>query len=351
MKTAIIIPIYNVKEYLSTCINSVLNQSNRDFELILVDDGSTDGSEKICDGYLKENSDVEIKVIHKKNGGLVSAWKEGVLNISTETTHILFIDPDDWISTGYLDFLHKNYLKTSADVITTSISRVHNAKIDMIRFPIANGLYTSKNMNYIYSHFLNNGGFYTRGMPINRWGKLLKKELVIDNMHYVPNDVTFAEDLNLIFPIIINSSTIEIIQDSKETYYYRIRNNSMLRKYNENMWDSVTKVYKNLRSISINTNISKLTRQVNKDYVGAVDLCYKNNLENPKGTKSALDFIDVLHSDNMLKISLNDTDLEYYSYIDKMVILAIKTKSKFLQKSLFYILKGMKKMRNVFSRI
>lgn len=351
MKTAIIIPIYNVKEYLSTCINSVLNQSNRDFELILVDDGSTDGSEKICNEYLKEDSDVEIKVIHKKNGGLVSAWKEGVFNISKETTHILFIDPDDWISTGYLDFLHKSYLRTSADVITTSISRVHNGKINIMSFPIANGLYTSTNMKYIYSHLLNNGGFYTRGMPINRWGKLLKKELVIDNMHYVPNDVTFAEDLNLIFPIIVNSLTIEILQDSKETYYYRIRNDSMLRKYNENMWDSVTKVYKNLRSISIDTNISELIQQVNKDYVGAVDLCYKNNLENPKGTKAALNFIDTLHSDNILKIALNDTDLEYYSYIDKGVIFAIRTKSMLLRRSLFYILKGMKKTRNAFSKI
>ncbi|MGN1282527.1 MAG: glycosyltransferase family 2 protein [Limosilactobacillus sp.] len=350
MKTAIIVPIYNVEKYLCECINSILKQNNKNFELILVDDGSTDGSGQICDGYQKEKSGIPIKVIHKKNGGLVSAWKQGVSAMSNECTHILFIDPDDWISEGYLNFLQKEYLKCHADVIITSVTKVRNTSKELIRFPIPNGVYTSKNIQNVYAHFLNNNGFFTRGLPVNRWGKLIKKSLVIKNMHYVPNDVTFAEDLNLIFPIIISSSKIDIIQDSPETYYYRIRKDSMLRGYDKNMWNSVKKVYKKLMLISINSDISVLVQQVYKDYVGAIDLCYKNNLENTRGIKEALNFIDILRTDVMFNEALHYENLEHYSIIDKIIMSAINTKSKFSQFLFFCLLKEMKILRNTFSR-
>ena len=70
-KISVIIPVYNVKEYLKECIDSVINQSYKNLEIILIDDGSTDGSEKICDDY--KNNDDRIVVVHKKNGGLASA--------------------------------------------------------------------------------------------------------------------------------------------------------------------------------------------------------------------------------------------------------------------------------------
>ena len=350
MKTAIIVPIFNVEKYLNNCIDSILRQSNRNFELILVDDGSTDGSGKICDKYLKSKLDVVIKVIHKKNKGLVSAWKKGVSSISKDCTHILFIDPDDWISDSYLNFLHECYLKSNADIIVTSITRVHGENRTLVKFPIANGVYTSEHIDTIYSHLLNNGGFFTRGLPVNRWGKLLRKELVLENMHYVSDDVTFAEDLNLFFPMIIKSSIIEVIQDSSESYYYRIRKDSMLRKYDANMWNSINKVYEVLMSISTTTNNLKLIQQVNKDYVGAVNLCYKNNLENTNGLKNALKFIKLLHTNSMFINALKDVDLREYSYIDRGVISAIKTNNKITRICFFYILKEMKIVRNTFLR-
>lgn len=98
---SVIIPVYNCETYISRCVDSVLNQSYRDFELILVDDGSTDSSGALCDGFLQR--DKRVLVIHKKNGGASSARNAG-LDLATGE-YIAFIDADDWVDANYLDTL------------------------------------------------------------------------------------------------------------------------------------------------------------------------------------------------------------------------------------------------------
>lgn len=90
---SIIIPVYNVEKYLNKCVDSVLNQTFTDFEVILVDDGSTDNCPAICDSYAEK--DKRVKVIHKPNGGLINARKSG-LEIA-DGNYIGFVDSDDWI--------------------------------------------------------------------------------------------------------------------------------------------------------------------------------------------------------------------------------------------------------------
>ena len=110
---SIIIPVYNVKPYLKRCVESVLNQSYTDFESILVDDGSTDGSSVICDEYLERDS--RIRVIHKENGGLSDARNAGIKAAVGE--YILFVDSDDFLNTDALDTLTKE-IRPGVDIIT-----------------------------------------------------------------------------------------------------------------------------------------------------------------------------------------------------------------------------------------
>ena len=90
---SVIVPVYNVERYLTRCIDSILAQTYQNFELILVDDGSTDGSGTLCDSYMKKDS--RIKVIHKKNGGLSDARNSGI--DAAEGEFLSFIDSDDWV--------------------------------------------------------------------------------------------------------------------------------------------------------------------------------------------------------------------------------------------------------------
>ena len=104
MQFSVILPIYNVEKYLAECIESVLSQSFKDYELILVDDGSKDGSGRICDEYAQKDS--RIKVLHKENGGLSDARNYGTERASGD--YIVYIDSDDYVvSTEFLSDLNE----------------------------------------------------------------------------------------------------------------------------------------------------------------------------------------------------------------------------------------------------
>lgn len=109
---SVIVPIYKVEKYLSECVDSILNQTYENFEIILIDDGSPDNSGKICDEYASKDN--RIKVIHKENGGLPSARNAG-LNVASGE-YVAFVDSDDAIENNYLEELYKSIIEEKSDV-------------------------------------------------------------------------------------------------------------------------------------------------------------------------------------------------------------------------------------------
>ncbi|MFR5264943.1 glycosyltransferase family 2 protein [Clostridium sp.] len=154
---SVIVPIYNVEKYLENCINSILNQSYKDFELILVDDGSPDNCGKICDDYAKKDS--RIKVIHKKNGGLSDARNVGIEAAKGE--YISFIDSDDWIhkdfyltlfnalSSSNSDIAICNFLKVSNNDIKDKIINTNPTVETLSNLEVLNDLYSDNYVNCI----------------------------------------------------------------------------------------------------------------------------------------------------------------------------------------------------------
>lgn len=119
---SVIVPVYKVEDYLRKCLESIISQSFRDIEIILVDDGSPDSSPAICDEYA--SIDARIKVIHKKNGGLSSARNTGLEVASGD--YIVFIDSDDWIDPGCFENMAALLRKNSVDVLMTVKTSVYN---------------------------------------------------------------------------------------------------------------------------------------------------------------------------------------------------------------------------------
>lgn len=119
-KVSVVVPVFNVEEYLHKCINSLLNQTLKEIEIILIDDGSIDKSSFICDFY-SENYE-NIKVIHKKNEGLGMACNTG-LNIATGK-YIAFLDSDDWVDKEMYETMYKNAVENNAEMVFTGIRRV-----------------------------------------------------------------------------------------------------------------------------------------------------------------------------------------------------------------------------------
>lgn len=108
----IIVPVYNVKEYLCRCVDSIIKQTYKDIDVVLVDDGSTDGSERICDELSVD--DTRVRVIHKPNGGLSSARNAGIEAAHGE--YIMFVDSDDWLHPRMVELLHDDMSQNDAEM-------------------------------------------------------------------------------------------------------------------------------------------------------------------------------------------------------------------------------------------
>ena len=115
---SIIIPVYNVEKYLNKCLNSVIEQTYKNIEVILIDDGSTDNSGKICDEYAK--NDIRIKIIHQQNGGVSTARNNGLEHATGK--YITFVDSDDYIEKEMIETMAKKIMKKNADIVICGVT-------------------------------------------------------------------------------------------------------------------------------------------------------------------------------------------------------------------------------------
>ena len=118
---SVVVPVYNVEKYIDKCINSIINQTYKNLEIILVDDGSPDNCGKICDEYAKKDN--RIKVTHKENGGVSSARNIGIKNATGDW--LTFVDADDWIENNFVEQLLKIGNQENAEIVLCGYNRVN----------------------------------------------------------------------------------------------------------------------------------------------------------------------------------------------------------------------------------
>ena len=186
-KLSIIVPVYNAKKYLKKCIDSILKQTYTDFELILIDDGSTDNSGEICDEYAKANSN--IRVIHKENEGLVAARKTGLQNALGE--YIGFVDSDDYIDEGMYETLMKPIEKNNADISIGGLVSVNeNGVLNELFNKFAEGFYDKKRMTEeVFPKMLYHSGFINYGIIPGVVVKVFKKSVLEKGIAKVDNRI------------------------------------------------------------------------------------------------------------------------------------------------------------------
>lgn len=235
MLFSIVVPIYGVEQFLTKCIESILQQNYRGFELILVDDGSKDSSGKICDQYARK--DKRIKVIHKENGGLVSARKAGA-NIA-KGQYIVPIDGDDWVSVELLKDLASVINEIpNLEVICYGINQgVGKGNYIQQKIGFPNGLYQQKKIREIIYPSLIKGRTGIRFMP-NLCGKAVLREKYMKFQSIVPNGLNLGEDAAVTYPLISKANSIYILY--KWDYYYRMNTNSMTKSRKEGFdWNNL----------------------------------------------------------------------------------------------------------------
>lgn len=232
---SIIIPIYNMEKYLEECLDSILQSKRDDIEIILVNDGSSDGTIDICNRYQKKYNN--IIVVDKKNTGSMDSWILGVKKSTGK--YIGFVDSDDKISKDYFEVLD-NYINKNFDIICFDFYKYYLNKIVPVK---KNNIpYGEGDLDAIkYSYFSNYESF-----TLYRWDKIIKASLIKENIKDIDYRVTYFEDIPISLKNII--STKKIFYVNKNLYYYRIRQSSVTHKIKGKMFEDLAIVEKKTTS-------------------------------------------------------------------------------------------------------
>lgn len=223
VKISVIVPIYMIEAYLSKCIDSILDQSFTDFELILVDNGSPDNCPQICDEYASKDN--RIKVIHKEHGQLLSGRKEGLRNAKGK--YVAYIDGDDWVDKFYLDILFNLAEVNNSDLVVTGHFREFDGKIETVK-PSYTGVFEENEIkNSILPKAMYNGTFCEHEISTYVWSKLFKRELLNEILFEVPGEIVMGEDAAITYTYLSISKKLTISRIP--LYYYRQRNDSILK--------------------------------------------------------------------------------------------------------------------------
>ena len=233
---SVILPIYNVVDYLPKCLDTIENQTYKDFEIIMVDDGSTDSSPSFCDEYKKNHENV--KVVHKPNGGLSSARNAG-LDVA-EGEYIYFFDPDDWIELNALETVHSALLNASVrpDYLKFNYFR-YIEKDSPVLSTVKPGEYIGRDAidEMADCAFLSVGGYIH-----SAWSHVFKHEFIKEkSLRYVSEREIASEDFLFSLQAIAVAESIVVIDDC--LYHYAIRGNSLTQKYKPGLVDKYTKLY------------------------------------------------------------------------------------------------------------
>lgn len=215
---SIVIPVFNAEPYLRQCLDSVINQTFRNLEIIIVDDGSSDGCPAICDEYaMKDN---RIKVIHKKNGGMTSARNDGIMAASGK--YIGSTDADDWIEPDMFEKMLEKAEHYNADIVATNFWKFMPGEEKKISQMIESGYYDKTK---ITQDILLNG---LSRVTLSVWTKLIKKKLLVDNLHYFDDKITMGEDTIRSISSMLDAESIYFMDEA--FYHYRDPNYQLVKK-------------------------------------------------------------------------------------------------------------------------
>lgn len=307
---SVIVPVYNIKEYLERCIESIMDQDYEMLEIILVDDGSTDGSSIICDRYAV--IDARIQVIHKKNEGLVKARKAGLEKATGR--YIGFVDGDDFIDKDMYRRLVENILETGADFVHSGY--IVEGKRSIL--PEAGVIDLEKEEDkeiFLKDYVLNQDS--DKYISPSIWSKLFKAELIKRSYEIVPDTQSMGEDWINIVECVFQSKRASIA--NIHAYHYVMRKGSLshLESVDDFMWQSG--YYRALRNVLEEHSLFEKTKKLLDDlliniFLSCIEKRYPNDLV---VTRYMFDEVDMILDKKIVLYGAGAVGKSYYSQISR----------------------------------
>ncbi len=299
MLISIIIPVFNTKLYLDKCISSVLSQSYHNFECILVDDGSNDGSSDICDKWAK--IDNRIIVIHQLNKGVSIARNIGIQHANGK--YIYFMDSDDFIIDTEMFFNFISTIKNhgNLDLIVQNFSIQYNRKQQSYIIPnnkinISETLYWDKNSDLIYN-------YYKKGIMFVLWNKLFSKEII--STHNISFKVQYMEDFRFILDYLIHCRKIHF-QNFNGYCYNKYEQFSLSKERSIKMFNDYIEMHKYIISVFSNISIKDIDESMWPHYQFSIlKLIHNKNNYNSLSTIMKNEYI-IRSKNNYKPVSISD---------------------------------------------
>lgn len=340
-KVSIIVPVYNVEKYVERCLNSLVNQTYKNIEIIIVNDGSTDNSKEICEKF--ENNDKRIKLINKDNQGLGMARNTGLEYITGE--YVLFVDSDDYVEKNLVEIVYTIAKENDCDFV-----RFHNYREDIStgnkkvrKSPLKEGIYdkdaiTQKILLPIIGLLPNQTGNDFVGMSV--WRNLYKVSLIKErNLKFVSEREFISEDV--IFNIAFFELSAKAYVINSPLYHYIVNDSSLTAVYKKDRFDKEVVMYKKLESILKEKNISNDWKiRAERNFLDRTRMClrqefYRKNVSITDQRKSIIRIC----SDKTLKNVIDKYPIKKMNKEYKLVLFLIKNKMYFIMKLIFLLFK------------
>ena len=258
MLISLVIPVYNVSDYLHRLKDTAVSQTYKELEIILVDDGSTDTTGDICDEY--SGRDSRIRVIHTPNRGVADARNTGI-DVSNGS-YIIFADGDDYLAEDYVEYLYSLCVSHNADAACCAWTLDNNGTFKICSYRKNEpGLYNS-------NHEAMRALMTTRLLSSSMWGKIFRKELFYDVRF--PEGTNYYEDDATMYRLISKAESVVLGGEAK--YFYTLRHDSMIhRSFNDNNLNMI-KVFEE-RCSFIESNYPELAVYARSDVLMSVNHC------------------------------------------------------------------------------
>ena len=322
MKVSVVVPVYNAERYVERCIKSILAQTHKELELILVDDASIDRSLAICREY--EQKDNRVKVITKKNGGPHSARKAGVNAV--KFPYVIFVDSDDWVESDYIEQLLTLMCQENADYMVAGYTLCENGEESKGENQILSGTYLKEDLiKKVYKNMLCPDNSFEQRLVPALWGKLFQTDKMRTIMNGLDEDICIGEDLACTLKYILQVEKVCIHNDNR-AYHYEIQLTSVSNKYDEKYFEKSVRLAKYLDDTLIVCDCEYLNSNIS---------CYKTFLVYRLigimvSVSSILEFKEYIQnikcSDRELKSLLTNCDINTLkaSKLSKIMLLSLK---------------------------
>ncbi|AGK95886.1 glycosyltransferase family 2 protein [Clostridium pasteurianum] len=332
IKVSIIIPIYNVEAYLRKCLDSVIKQTFKDIEIILINDGSSDNSLNICKEY--SNKDKRIKIIDKRNEGVSKARNVGLLCARGE--YISFVDSDDWIELNMIEELYNSVSSNNAEFCMSNYIRENESKSQYVDANIElKKLQDNEIKEYLLIPLIereNNQKEHILASFRGPWGKLFKRDIIEKYNIKFKKDLIVGEDFifNLEFLVYINKAVI----NEGFYYHYLTNSNSITMKYKKDCWRLI---YRNtilyLEDFLKKNNLyleakDKVNKLIIKYFLMSV--INEGSKDNIKIKVEKINTIKEMCEDKIIMDALESVDLNLYGKKNNFILFLAKYRLKYL---------------------